>query len=102
MFGVWFCVCLIRFDLFAWQEGDAAATEEVKKSNHVLKKQEKRQQNRVLDPHIEEQFATGRLMACISSRPGQCGRADGYVTCSLDIRLYPLFSSMFRSTAFRS
>ncbi|MBA0816499.1 hypothetical protein Gohar_001156 [Gossypium harknessii] len=60
------------------EEGETA-TEEVKKSNHVLRKLEKRQQNRALDPHIEEQFGSGRLLACISSRPGQCGRADGYL-----------------------
>lgn len=57
-------------------EGEAAA-EEAKKSNHVTRKLEKRQQGRTLDPHIEEQFGAGRLLACISSRPGQCGRADG-------------------------
>jgi len=61
------------------QDGEAA-TEEVKKSNHVLRKLEKRKQSRVLDSHIEEQFGGGRLLACISSRPGQCGRSDGYVT----------------------
>ena len=54
-------------------------TEEGKKSNHVTRKLEKRQEGRVLDPHIEEQFGGGRLLAAISSRPGQCGRADGYV-----------------------
>jgi hypothetical protein len=58
------------------QEGEAAA-EETKKSNHVQRKLEKHQQERTLDPHIEEQFGSGRLLACISSRPGQCGRADG-------------------------
>ena len=58
------------------QEGEAPA-EEVKKSSHVLRKLEKRQAERKLDSHIEEQFSSGRLMACISSRPGQCGRADG-------------------------
>lgn len=59
------------------QEGESGATEEAKKSNHVLRKHEKRQQDHKLDPHIEEQFGGGRLLACISSRPGQCGRADG-------------------------
>lgn len=55
----------------------------MKKSGHVLRKLEKRQLNRKLDSHIEEQFGSGRLLACISSRPGQCGRADGYVmSCS--------------------
>ncbi|XVE78278.1 hypothetical protein DITRI_Ditri13aG0132000 [Diplodiscus trichospermus] len=58
------------------EEGETS-TEEVKKSNHVLRKLEKRQQNRKLDPRIEEQFGSGHLLACISSRPGQCGRADG-------------------------
>ena len=58
------------------QEGEAIA-EETKKSNHVQRKLEKRQQGRALDTHIEEQFGSGRLLACISSRPGQCGRADG-------------------------
>ncbi|KAL5670416.1 hypothetical protein ACJX0J_022643, partial [Zea mays] len=58
------------------QEVEAAA-EETKKSNHVTRKLEKRKEGRTLDPHIEEQFGSGRLLACISSRPGQCGRADG-------------------------
>ncbi|CAN1242385.1 40S ribosomal protein S8 [Linum perenne] len=30
----------------------------------------------------EGEFGGGRLLACISSRPGQCGRADGYVRLS--------------------
>jgi hypothetical protein len=29
--------------------------------------------------HTYTQFAGGRLLACIASRPGQCGQADGYV-----------------------
>lgn len=57
------------------QEGEG--TEETKKSNHVQRKIEKRQEERKLDAHVEEQFSSGRLYACISSRPGQCGRADG-------------------------
>ncbi|MBA0783542.1 hypothetical protein Gotri_001240, partial [Gossypium trilobum] len=68
-------------------EGETA-TEEVKKSNHVLRKLEKRQQNRALDPHIEEQFGSGRLLACISSRPGQCGRADGYILEGKELEFY--------------
>ena len=32
-----------------------------------------------IDPLIESQFAAGRLYAAISSRPGQSGRADGYI-----------------------
>merc|ERR1712100_566370 len=32
-----------------------------------------------IDPALLEQFSQGRLLACISSRPGQSGRADGYI-----------------------
>lgn len=32
-----------------------------------------------IDPLLEGQFAAGRLYAAISSRPGQSGRADGYI-----------------------
>ncbi|GLU23866.1 hypothetical protein SLE2022_398420 [Rubroshorea leprosula] len=69
------------------EEGEAPI-EEVKKSKHVLRKLQKRQQNRVLDPHIEEQFGSGRLLACISSRPGQCGRADGYILEGKELEFY--------------
>ncbi|XP_022842946.1 40S ribosomal protein S8-like, partial [Olea europaea var. sylvestris] len=61
------------------EDADAAAAKETKKSNHVLRKIEKRQQDRKLDPLVEEQFGSGSLLASISSRPGQCGRADGHV-----------------------
>ena len=56
-----------------------AEGEEVKKqSKSVEKKIAARVEGQKLDPHLEDQFASGRLYACISSRPGQCGRCDGY------------------------
>ena len=60
----------------------------MKKSNHVVRKLEKRQQSRTLDQHIEEQFGGGRLFACISSRPGRCDRADGYILESKELEFY--------------
>ena len=50
-----------------------------KQSKSVLAKISKRQETRVIDANINSQFDTGRLLACVSSRPGQCGRVDGYV-----------------------
>nr|GMD28036.1 40S ribosomal protein S8 [Ipomoea batatas] len=71
------------------EEGnEGAAVEETKKSNHVQRKLEKRQKDRKLDSHLEEQFGSGRLMACISSRPGQCGRADGYILEGKELEFY--------------
>ncbi|KAL8530058.1 hypothetical protein ACS0TY_007227 [Phlomoides rotata] len=39
----------------------------------MCKKNHKKQTDRNIDPHVEEQFSSGKLLACISSRPGQCG-----------------------------
>lgn len=51
--------------------------EEKKLSERMKKKQAERQATRKLDTHLEDQFASGRLLACIASRPGQSGRCDG-------------------------
>ncbi|KNA06346.1 hypothetical protein SOVF_181850 [Spinacia oleracea] len=67
---------------------ESETTEETKKSNHVTRKLEKRQETRTLDSHIEEQFGGGRLLACISSRPGQCGRCDGYILEGKELEFY--------------
>ncbi len=47
----------------------------MKKSSHVLRKLAKRKAS--LEQGLEEQFSSGRLLAAITSRPGQSGRADG-------------------------
>ncbi|CAI0379113.1 unnamed protein product [Linum tenue] len=75
-------------DIGRKKKNPAAAAAEVKKSSHVTRKLEKRQQTRQLDSHIEEQFGGGRLLACISSRPGQCGRADGYILEGKELEFY--------------
>eukprot|EP00008_Paramoeba_atlantica_P004087 CAMPEP_0201475662 /NCGR_PEP_ID=MMETSP0151_2-20130828/1031_1 /ASSEMBLY_ACC=CAM_ASM_000257 /TAXON_ID=200890 /ORGANISM="Paramoeba atlantica, Strain 621/1 / CCAP 1560/9" /LENGTH=218 /DNA_ID=CAMNT_0047855813 /DNA_START=54 /DNA_END=710 /DNA_ORIENTATION=- len=67
---------------------EAKEVEEVKKSKSVLKKLAKRNRGRVLDSAVSDQFRTGRLYACISSRPGQSGRADGYILEGEELRFY--------------
>jgi len=66
------------------------ATEEAaeKKSRSVLAKLAERQKTRTLDPLLDSQFASGRLYACISSRPGQSGRCDGYVLEGKELEFY--------------
>ena len=49
------------------------------RSKSAQKLIEKRQKTRSLDANLEQQFLTGRLLARISSRPGQSGRCDGYI-----------------------
>lgn len=70
------------------KNAEKVAEEEVKKSDHVLRKLANRQRTRVLDPKLDEQFASGRLLACISSRPGQSGRADGYILEGKELEFY--------------
>nr|ABO47867.1 40S ribosomal protein S8 [Alexandrium fundyense] len=60
------------------KEGDKKDDIE-KACRHVLAKRKNRAAKQKLDPSIEEQFQTGRILVCISSRPGQTGRIDGYV-----------------------
>merc|ERR1712003_372705 len=69
---------------------DVEKHEEDKKtqSKYVQKKLSSRQEGRTLDPNINSQFDTGRLFACISSRPGQCGRCDGYVLEGKELEFY--------------
>jgi len=47
-----------------------------------------RQKDRVIDPKLVTQFTAGRLMACISSRPGQSGRLDGYILEGKELDFY--------------
>jgi len=41
-----------------------------------------------VDPKIEEQFVTGKVLAVLSSRPGQSGRADGYLLEGPELAFY--------------
>ena len=66
----------------------AAAATETKKSKHVLATLKKRQATRVLEQHVSEQFAAGRLLAVVGSRPGQSGRADGYILEGKELEFY--------------
>ncbi len=62
--------------------------EKKKKSGHVLAVLKRRQTGRVIDQNVAEQFNAGRLLACVSSRPGQSGRADGYILEGKELEFY--------------
>jgi len=61
---------------------------EEKRSKSVTMKLRSRNQKHEVAKAIDEQFATGRLLAIITSRPGQCGRADGYVLEGKELEFY--------------
>ena len=49
---------------------------------------EERKKDAKIDPMLELQFRAGRLLACITSRPGQSGRADGYILEGRELDFY--------------
>ena len=58
------------------------------KSKACKDKLAKRQSSRTLESAIDDQFVRGRLYAAISSRPGQSGRADGYILEGKELDFY--------------
>ncbi|KAF5289300.1 hypothetical protein FQA39_LY15138 [Lamprigera yunnana] len=68
-------------------EGEEAILNQ-KRSSRVQRKYDNRQKTAKVEPALEEQFLTGRLLACLSSRPGQCGRANGYILEGKELEFY--------------
>ncbi len=61
------------------RKGKEGKVEEKARSARAQARISERQKDRVIDSKVAEQFGQQRLLACISSRPGQSGRADGYI-----------------------
>eukprot|EP00554_Chaetoceros_debilis_P007226 CAMPEP_0194072864 /NCGR_PEP_ID=MMETSP0149-20130528/488_1 /TAXON_ID=122233 /ORGANISM="Chaetoceros debilis, Strain MM31A-1" /LENGTH=166 /DNA_ID=CAMNT_0038752801 /DNA_START=506 /DNA_END=1006 /DNA_ORIENTATION=- len=70
------------------KKGTASAPLEVKKSQAAKDKVAARQKYRSLEGAIDHQFASGRVYAKITSRPGQSGRCDGYVLEGPELAFY--------------
>jgi len=64
------------------------AREGTKQSGSVKRKLEARQKDRQIDQKVADQFNSGRLYACISARPGQSGRLDGYILEGKELEFY--------------
>ena len=47
-----------------------------------------RNKDHVIDIHLKDQFAQGRWYASLASRPGQSGRADGYILEGKELDFY--------------
>lgn len=54
----------------------------------VIDKVQKRQASIVEQKEVIEQLASGKILARISSRPGQSGRADGYILEDEELSFY--------------
>ena len=58
------------------------------KVSHRERKQLTRKSQARIDQHLEDQFGAGRLYAILTSRPGQSGRADGYILEGKELDFY--------------
>jgi len=59
-----------------------------KPSHHLQRKFNARNKARILEQSLKDQFNTGRVLAKIASRPGQSGRADGYILEGEELAFY--------------
>lgn len=63
--------------------------DESKASGSVTRKREKNLKlSGAVDSSLADQMKTGRLYACIASRPGQHGRVDGYLLEGAELAFY--------------
>lgn len=65
-----------------------AARKSAKRSRCVKKKLEAKQKTRKIEQRVADQFNSNQLYACISSRPGQSGRLDGYILEGRELDFY--------------
>jgi len=57
-------------------------------SRAQLRAFERRQKLYTIEKALADQFLSGKLLACITSRPGQVGRADGYILEGKELEFY--------------
>merc|ERR1712032_1325594 len=74
-------------DFFNQAKGDSKFDDK-KRSKKAQRKITAKRKHRVLKGEIEDQLRQGRLLACVSSRPGQSGRADGYILEGAELSFY--------------
>ena len=70
------------------KKGKAAEEETIIKSKNAERKWASRAASAKTEQAVESQFGAGRLYACISSRPGQSGRCDGYILEGEELAFY--------------
>ncbi|GFO29034.1 40S ribosomal protein s8 [Plakobranchus ocellatus] len=68
-------------------EEDEAVLNKVR-SKKTQKKYDERKKTAKVEPALDEQFSAGRVYAKVSSRPGQCGRVDGYILEGKELEFY--------------
>ena len=68
--------------------GKAAYTAPEKVTDKMTQRWAANKDGGVVAPELISQFDQGRVLAIITSRPGQCGRADGYILEGEELAFY--------------
>ncbi|CAJ0934003.1 unnamed protein product, partial [Mesorhabditis belari] len=69
-------------------EEEQAKIDEKKTDGKLPKEYILRQRKAAIDPAVAEQFQSGKLLARLSSSPGQVGRGDGYILEGKELEFY--------------
>ena len=73
-----------KFDLhFNWEDKEDLKNNPKQSDKYVKRRTETR-----IEAKVQEQLDKGQILACISSRPGQSGRADGYILEGKELEFY--------------
>ena len=72
--------------------GKKRATDKVFKEDELTESRKRRWASRIvgrkIDKSLSDQFKSGKVLAKVSSRPGQVGRCDGYVLEGAELAFY--------------
>lgn len=71
----------LEFDFKNWGADEGVGREQ--KGKYI-----KRRKDTKIEPRLAEQIVKGKVLACISSRPGQSGRVDGYILEGKELEFY--------------
>ena len=77
-----------KYNIFLGKKGSKNTVEDLKRSKAATKQAVARGAKLEVEQQMADLFASGKLYACISSRPGQCGRADGYILEGKELEFY--------------
>ena len=69
-------------------EESKAAQDAVKRSGHVKAVRAHRNKEHKIDKRLDDEFNSNNLLACVTSRPGQSGRLDGYILEGRELEFY--------------
>ncbi|KAK4524506.1 hypothetical protein GAYE_SCF04G2407 [Galdieria yellowstonensis] len=70
------------------KKDEAQQEEQVEATEKATGKQKVAAVTRPVEKALLDQFSTGKLLARVSSRPGQCGRCDGYILEGKELEFY--------------